>query len=92
MDFLLNDQNEMIVENGDFAVGVADDQNVRNILTATKATYIQHPLVGVGLLDQLSGFIGDAEKRKIRLNLAADGYRVSKLENNDGKITLEYAK
>lgn len=91
-DFLLNDEDEMIIENGDFATAQSDDQNVRNILIATKGTYVQHPLLGAALVNQLNGFVGVPEKRKIRLNLEADGYRVKEVNVHAGKMSLEYVR
>lgn len=90
-DFLTDESGNLIIENGDFKVGDAKDQDVRAILTATKATYVQYPLLGVGLVNQVNGFIDQSVKREIRLNLAADGYRVSGLTYINGKLDL-YAR
>ena len=91
-DFLTDSNANLIIEDGDFKVGSAHDQNVTAVLKSTKGSFVQFPLIGVGLLDQVNGFIDLETKRKIRLNLQSEGYRVRDVKFTNGKLAIDYAE
>ena len=91
-DFLTDQNGDLIIENGDFKTGVAHDQNIRAILKSTKGSFVQFPLIGVGLIAQVNGFIDLETKRKIRLNLQSESYRVRRFEFTNGKLAIDYAE
>ena len=75
-DILLNDAEELDFLDGDFLVGVSDQQHVKHILIANKGHYYQSPLVGLGSKDLINGDINRDELRQdIKIQLKADNYR-----------------
>lgn len=89
-DFLLSTDGDLQIVNGDLLTGNSDDQNVALILQATKGSIKQFPLLGVGLSLELSGSIDGRLKRKIRIHLESDGYKVTKIEDESGTIKIKY--
>lgn len=92
-DFLYDDDGDLLIENGDFAIGLSDDQNVQDILSANKGDYRQYPTVGVELIKFLKKQDNDFAKlkREITVNLESDGYRVADLAfNSAGEINIDF--
>lgn len=89
-DFILGADGDLQIVDGDFLVGQSDDQNVAQILKATKGSFKQFPLLGVGIELDINGLINGATKRKIRLHLDSDGYKVIGIEQEDRSINIDY--
>lgn len=92
-DFLLDDTGDLLIENGDFAIGLSDEQHVSDIVSANKGDYRQFPTVGA----DLSKFLNKQDnnisqlKRDIQVNLEADGYRVKNFSiDSAGAMNLDY--
>ena len=84
-DFILDNNNDLSIANGDLVIGQSDDQNIQAILQAEKGQFYQFPLLGYGVTRRLYGpFNINEERRDIRQELARDNYRVTRLEINDG--------
>ncbi len=76
-DILLDDNNELIIKNGDFVVGKSDKQSIRSILNAFPGWWKQYPTVGVGMMQYLNSTGKEQEiMRNIRLQLEADGFAI----------------
>lgn len=78
-DILVGDDGDLLFENGDFAVGDSDVQHVEDILYAAPGHWKQHPLVGADVRQSINGTVTDELKRRIRLQLEADGFLVRAL-------------
>lgn len=89
-DFLLGTDGDLQIVNGDLLTGESDEQNVALILKATKGSFKQFPLLGVGIDLELNGSIDGRLKRKIRIHLESDGYKVTKIEDESGTIKIKY--
>lgn len=89
-DFLLNSEGDLDIQNGDFVTGAADDQHIGHILNATKGTYKQTPLLGVGIALELNGVLDGQLKRLIALQVEIDNYKVKSIGAADDKINLTY--
>lgn len=89
-DFLLGEDGDLQIVDGDLLTGESDDQNVALILKATKGSIKQFPLLGVGIALELNGLIDGRVKRNIRLHLDSDGYKVIKFEENNGVNSIKY--
>ena len=68
---------DLVIKNGDFAVGTSDNQHVKHILTANKGEYKSSPELGVGIENILNTenpmeFLIEAKK-----NLQYDGMEVN---------------
>ncbi len=75
MDILLDEDGDLLIENGDLVIGKADDQNVGLIFKAFKGEIRPAPALGFGAgkylktTDPLSRF-----KRNLKVELERGGY------------------
>lgn len=92
-DILLDANDDVLCENGDFATGPSDDQHVSMLLTLNKGELKESPTLGVGLpnfLKKQNNTLAEI-KRDITVGLKADGYRVKILEfDKSGDFKLDY--
>lgn len=91
-DFLLDDGGDLLIQNGDFAIGRSDQQHVQDIINSYPGWWKQYPNVGVGVMNYLNSS-GQQQKlqRNIIIQLQSDGYVVSNpiVDNNpDGTFTI----
>jgi hypothetical protein len=90
-DILVDDTGDIACENGDFVIGPSDDQHVQDLILASPGDYKESPMLGVGIINTLNGKLDGAMKRKIRINLEADGYKVNSItQNEEGTINVDY--
>lgn len=75
-DFLVDDLGELIIEDGDFAVGCSDDQHIESILLMVPGEVRDFPLIGFAIQKYqhapFTGSIIQRMKRDIRLHLESD--------------------
>lgn len=90
-DFLVDDtDNDLLFENGDFAVGISDSTHTKDIITAFAGYWKEFPLCGVGVQSYLNS-AGEQQrlKNEINIQLQNDGYKVNSLNiTEEGAITL----
>ena len=81
MDILYTDTDEAVIRNGDFeGAENTDFQHQRHIIIGEMGEFRNAPLMGVGLRRQeKSSGNQDFIKKRIKLQLEIDGYRVDKL-------------
>jgi hypothetical protein len=91
-DILLDENGELIIENGDFKVGTSDKQSIQSILNAFPGWWKQFSTVGVGMAKYLNSTGKQQEiQRNIRLQLEADGFVVDTIIVNqsvEGKFEI----
>lgn len=90
---LLGDDGDLLTANGSLQIGKVDDQNVSNLITASKCEIKENPVLGVGLINYLKKQNTSLEglKREISINLQADGYKVKSFSiSNTGEFNLDY--
>lgn len=77
-DITIDNDFDLIIENGDFKVSESDMQHIQLICITGLGHWKQYPLQGVGI-EQYIASSGQTEalKRAINIQLAADGYKVS---------------
>jgi hypothetical protein len=89
-DFALSG-NDLVIIDGDFAIGESDVQHVADMLNAFPGWWKEFPQYGVGLMQY---FNGDADPQTIKKNakimLSADGYNVDNMTVTivDGLLTI----
>lgn len=93
-DLFLDDNNDLTIQNGDWAVLQSDDQNIQAILQASKGQFYEKPLLGYGITTRLNSPVRVAvEKRDIRKEMRKDNYNVSTLIiGDDFTITIDANK
>ena len=79
-DITLNDDFDLLIENGDFKVSDSDMQHIQLICITNLGHWKQFPLVGVGIEQYIaSSGQTDALKRNINIQLSSDGYKVNQI-------------
>ena len=85
-DFIIEDDLE--IENGDFRVDEASQQNLTHILLSQKGSFKEYPVLGVGLTRYLNSPDSTARLRlenEIDKQLIYDNFNVRTLDVNDLK-------
>ena len=76
---LIQDNGDLLIQNGDFVIGLSDEQHVSDIIYSAPNWWKEYPQLGVNIQLYLSGSgIGDELNRDLKLQLISDGYSVSK--------------
>lgn len=92
-DFVLNENNDLVTNDGDFVVGESTYQHQKHLLLAEKGDYKQFPTAGVASKKYLERESPDEYARAIRQEFVADGMNVTTLtilENLELSIDAEY--
>ncbi len=92
-DIVLNDNNDLLINNGDFVVSESTYQHQKHLLLAEKGDYKQFPTAGVASKKYLERESPDEYARAIRQEFVADGMNVKTLtilENLELSIDAEY--
>jgi hypothetical protein len=90
-DFLTDENGDLQIEDGDFITGASDDQHIQHLLQSTIGTIKDAPLLGVGIVEAISGVVDGSTKRKIDINLKADGYTLRSIASGKDKLKIDYA-
>lgn len=76
-DILLNSTGNLLIQAGDFVVGISDEQHVQDTIIADKGWYKRNPADGVGVGKYLNSSGQQAKLQKeIKKELQKDGYVV----------------
>jgi hypothetical protein len=91
-DFLYDDNNDLLISNGDWAIGDSDMQHVQDLLLSFPGHYKNSPLSGVGLPAYQNGIMDRTIERTIKVALEADGAtdKEVKLTENGLIVTAKY--
>lgn len=83
-DFLTDDDNILLINNGDFLIGESEDQHIEAILRSEKGHWKETPFLGVGISKAInsSNQIADIE-RDILLQLELDEWRSVEVDFSD---------
>lgn len=73
LDLLLNDDNDIVIENGDFLIGESLTQEVALILKSSQGEWKNDPLTGANLIQLINSNVGEISLRKrVKLHLQRD--------------------
>lgn len=89
IDFLLNDNGEMLVGNGDFVTGQSDLQQQKLLLIFEKGSLKEFPTTGVGAFTFLEAETAAELLREINIQFTGDGMDVNGLSLDNGKINVD---
>lgn len=89
MDILLDDNDDLLIANGDLAVGESDYQHIRHIVRASKGEYKQFPLLGADIIDSLNGNADYEVQQVIKKQLRVDGYNVKSINFDNGELIID---
>lgn len=86
-DILLDENNDLLIQNGDFVIGESEEQEIKCILQSVINDYKQTPELGVNLIEELNSSGSErALKQKIKLNLRMDGKGNKRFKIDKGEI------
>jgi hypothetical protein len=97
-DLKLDENDDLVIENGDFVIAPSDKQHIKDILQSAPGWYKEFPLVGFNPFARLNARNNkQALNKDAKIQLQADGYNVSALDLDvvDGNIiinTLEVSR
>jgi len=81
-DFLLDDDGDLLIQNGDFVVGASDVQHVEDIINSFVGEWKQYPILGAGLLQYLNSENAQQASTNIKQQLQSDGYSLQSVKVN----------
>jgi hypothetical protein len=77
-DIILDDNMDLLIENGDFVIADSEEQVQQLILIATQGSFRGSPVTGIGIINYIKSqfTVGQIDKlrQKIKLQLQYDGY------------------
>lgn len=92
MDLVLDDNQDLVITNGDFVIDDTTEQEVESIITSFQGWWKQFPLIGCGAPSFL-GSPGDCEplRRQIRIQLLSDSKQLKSFDYSfdaDGNLVI----
>jgi hypothetical protein len=90
-DIILDDNNDLLIVEGDFVVDVSDEQHFMHIISSSPNNWKNSPLTGAAIIRHDKAPMDDVGKvsRKIKLQLEADGYQKADAAYKDGQFILK---
>ena len=88
-DILLDENEDLLIENGDFVIGDSNEQHIRHILRLAPGQNRMAPLLGANIIENLKGNLDGDFKRKIRIMLAMDGVTVNDVQINNDELNID---
>ncbi len=87
-DFLLSDENDLVIVDGDFAVGDGNSKDIELLLMTCPGNWTQAPLAGADMQRFLNSPMGFLEqqilRRSVGIQLAMDGFTVTDIDLSAG--------
>ena len=89
-DILLDENNDLIIENGDFKIGESDQQHQQAIIATWTGQWKEFPLLGIGINYYLGGSGLQQELiREMRIQLTDDGYKFNSVDILDNNFYVD---
>lgn len=79
-DFLLDDNLDLVIIDGDFVIGESTSQHQKILILADKGEFKDVPMRGVGARRYLEDHTPENLAREIRQEFATDGMTVNKIQ------------
>ena len=85
-DILTDENDDLLIIDGQLVIGESDEQHVRHIVLSTQGDFKEHPLMGFGLSRYLKTPVLETEKfkRELAVQLKADGYTNPDIDLTEG--------
>ena len=89
-DILVDENNDLMISNGDFVIGPSDVQHVDHIIMAFPGEYKEHPEIGLGAVAYVKSNTSKVKfKRDLRIQLNYDGYKKPVIDLSKGLKDLK---
>jgi hypothetical protein len=92
-DFLLDADGDLLIQNGDFVIGLSDEDHMQDLIESFVGWWKEYPAVGVGIKQyQASAGQEQVIERNIKLQLQGDGYDIAIVRvtsTSDSKFNIQ---
>lgn len=88
-DFILDNNNNLIISDGDWLIGNSDQQNVELIFISYPGMWKQNPLIGCGIYGDINGNWTSNIQNYIKNQLNSDGYSQVKFNFNQSTSQID---
>lgn len=90
LDYLRDENGELLIVDGDYVIGPSDQQHVIDILESQQFEYKEFPLIGFGAINYIKRIVNEDEfKRDLKIQLAYDGYSDATIDLSQGIENLK---
>lgn len=79
---------DIVLEDGDMAIGDTLGQNMQLIVASPKGDWKQHPDVGAGAYEMVNEEDSVAWKNELHEQLRGDGMEVGQMRMNDNRLVI----
>jgi hypothetical protein len=89
-DILLNEEGDLLINNGDLVVKPSDQQHIEHLLTAKPGDLKFTPILGADIMQSKNGKLTQSDITRVRKHLGMDGYRNMRIAlNSEGDLEIE---
>lgn len=88
-DVILGSNQDLKIHKGDFAIGDSTEQNVELIFISTPGEWKEHIETGISIERSANGNLERFLDRTIRVQMEADGYKISKLAITETGVSID---
>lgn len=88
-DVLIDEGNDIIISNGDFAIGDSDIRHQEHILIANKGEFKEFPEMGVGIIEALNSDDIREVLDNVKRNFQYDGMYVNNITYDGEKLITD---
>lgn len=88
-DLQLDDDLDLAIVNGDFAIGDATGQNVELLFKSIPGEWKEHLEAGIAIERSRNGSLDRFVDRTIRVQMKADGYGITRLKVTATGVEIE---
>lgn len=83
-DYLLDENGDLLIKDGDFVVGPSDDQHIEDIIQSFPGEWKQFPIIGCAIIADIKTQHPQNTMNKIKTQLQSGGYQLDRLS-----VTIE---
>lgn len=92
-DIILDDNNELLIRNGDLVIDDASKQHIALLLLCNQGDFKQYPLTGIGIMRYLNSPMNATLKaklyREIKIQLEDNGLSDMNIEGQLNQMTVK---
>ncbi len=88
-DILLNQDYNLLIEQGDWQINDSHHQHIELLLTTLPGEWKENPEAGVGIHLSKNGVIDGFIKRTIAVQLEADGFKLDHLQFTEKGLIID---
>ncbi|MBU7577074.1 MAG: hypothetical protein KAF40_03340 [Flavihumibacter sp.] len=88
-DILLDEDFDLLIQNGDLVIGPSSEQHQQLLLLSNKGDWRQFPMVGVGIREYLKDEDENSMVGEIKEQFEMDGMQVKDIRIANGQIGID---